>query len=60
MQEEMELFIKYTHDSEPTPEGRIARLEQLLRDIAKGTWVFPAEFQVVGNEMLTDRIKSLI
>ena len=42
----MELFIKYTHDSEPTLEGKIARLEQLLRDIATGSWTFPREMQL--------------
>ena len=44
MQEAIELFIKYTRVSEPTLEGRIARLEQLLRDIATGSWVFPSDF----------------
>jgi hypothetical protein len=40
MDEAIELFIKYAHISEPTLEGRIARLEQQLRDVASGSWQF--------------------
>jgi hypothetical protein len=44
MEEAFELFIEYVRISEPTPEGRIARLEQQLRDIASGSWFFSDDF----------------
>jgi hypothetical protein len=46
MQEAIDLFITYARVSEATPEGRIARLEQMLREIASGSWVFPQDFVV--------------
>ena len=44
IEEAFELFIKYTRISEPTQEGRIARLEQQLRDVASGSWQFSDGF----------------
>jgi hypothetical protein len=38
MQEAIEEFIKYTELSEPTLEGRILQYQQLLRNIATGSW----------------------
>lgn len=45
MLESIELFVQYTTLTEPTPQGQIERYQQLLRDIASGTWTFSAEFQ---------------
>ena len=44
MQEAIDLFIKYAQVSEPTLEGRIARLEKMLQDMASGSWWFSREF----------------
>ena len=44
MQEAIDLYIKYAQVSEPTAEGRIARLEKMLQDIASGSWGFSREF----------------
>jgi hypothetical protein len=44
IEEAFELFIEYARVSAPTPEGRIALLEQQLRDVASGSWQFSAEF----------------
>jgi hypothetical protein len=44
MQEAINLYIKYAQVSEPTVEGRIARLEQMLQDMASGSWGFSREF----------------
>ena len=44
MEEAIDLFIKYAQVSEPTLEGRIALLEDMLRDIASGSWGFSSEF----------------
>jgi hypothetical protein len=46
MQEAIELYITYARVSEATPEGRIALLEQMLREIASGSWGFSREFNV--------------
>jgi hypothetical protein len=46
MEEAIDLYIKYAQVSEPTLEGRIARLEQMLRDVASGSWGFSREFDV--------------
>jgi hypothetical protein len=46
MQEAIDLFITYAQVSEPTQEGRIARLEKMLRDMASGSWSFSHEFDV--------------
>ena len=46
MQEAIDLYITYAQVSEPTLEGRIARLEQMLRDMASGSWAFSREFDV--------------
>jgi hypothetical protein len=44
MQEAIEDFIKYTESSESSLEGRNVRYQQLLRDIATGSWAFSNEF----------------
>ena len=46
MQEAIDLFIKYAQVSEPTLEGRIARLEKMLQDMASGSWSFSRDFDV--------------
>lgn len=46
MGEAIDLFITYAQVSESTQEGRIARLETMLRDIASGSWAFPRDFDV--------------
>lgn len=46
MQEAIDLYIKYARVSEPTVEGRIARLEKMLQDVASGSWGFSGEFNV--------------
>jgi len=46
MGEAIDLFIEYAQVSEPTQEGRIARLEKMLRDMATGSWGFSHDFDV--------------
>ena len=46
MQEAIDLFITYAQVSEPTQEGRIARLETMLRDMASGSWSLSHDFDV--------------
>ena len=44
MGEAIDLFITYAQVSESTQEGRIARLEKMLQDIATGSWAFSHDF----------------
>jgi hypothetical protein len=46
MVEAIDLFIAYAQVSESTQEGRIARLEKMLRDFASGSWTFSHDFNV--------------
>jgi len=46
IQEAIDLFITYAQVSEPTLEGRIARLEKMLRDMAAGSWCFSHDFDI--------------
>lgn len=47
---DFEVFIKYTELSEPTPEGRIARYQALLRDIAMASKMRGCDLFEAWNE----------